>query len=72
MPGALRNPFPKLTAEARRHPENKGLLDELGAYFTSVVTHKPRSAKAKRYDFYEYLDEQEGEDDGLERQARSG
>lgn len=54
----MENPFPKLTAEARRHPDNERLLDELGAYLTSVATHVPRNNK--RYDFYEYLDE-EGE-----------
>lgn len=48
------NPFPKLTAEVRRHPENKAILDELGAYLTSVATHVPRE---KNYDFYQYIDE---------------
>ena len=48
------NPFPKLCAEVRRNPDNKRLLDELGAYYTSVATHKPRE---KNYDFYEYLGE---------------
>lgn len=47
------NPFPKLTAEARRHPENKRLLDELGAYLTSVANATP---KDKTYDFYAYLE----------------
>lgn len=48
----MENPFPKLCAEARRKPENKVLLDELGAYFTSVAVHVPRN---KNYDFYEYI-----------------
>lgn len=43
----MENPFPKLTAEARRHPDDKRLLDELGAYLTSL-TIKPRK---ERYDF---------------------
>lgn len=49
------NPFPKLTAEARRHLDNKRLLDELGAYLSSLAI-KPRR---ERYDFGS--DEEEGE-----------
>ena len=52
------NPFPKLTAEAQRHPENKRLLDELGACLVSLA--KPRT-HSKRYDFYEVLDDEERE-----------
>lgn len=52
----IKNPFPKLTAEVRRHPENKALLDELGAYLTSVATHVPIKDR-KKYDFYEYIGE---------------
>ena len=56
------NPFPNLTAQVRRDPSNKRLLDELGAYLTSVAYIKP---KRKDYDFYEYIgesDEKEGDE----------
>lgn len=36
------NPFPRLFAETARLPENKRILDELGAYLTSVALTKPR------------------------------
>jgi len=52
----MQNPFPKLTSEVRRHPENKRLLDELGAYLTSLVT-KPHN---KLYDFYENFEDEKG------------
>lgn len=46
------NPFPKLTAEVQRRPENQRLLDELGAYLTSVAMYEP---KDKNYGFYEFI-----------------
>lgn len=56
------NPFPKLTAEARRHPEDKALLNELGAFLTMRALHKP--THSKKYDFYEYLEEKGDKDEG--------
>jgi hypothetical protein len=53
----MTNPFPKLTAEVRRHPDNERLLDELGAYLTSVAIASTKPPHSKRYDFYEYIDE---------------
>lgn len=56
----MRNPFPKLTAETKRHPDNVRPLEELGAYLTSVVLHKPRD---KNYDFYEFIGTKTKEDE---------
>lgn len=50
----IKNPFPKLTTELRRNPENQALLNELGAYLTSVALHVP---KDKNYGIYEYIGE---------------
>lgn len=58
----MKNPFPKLTAEVRRDPSNKALLDELGAYLTSVASHVPKN---KNYDFYEFIGERKEEREGL-------